>query len=192
MRLAPLIRRSSAKWFLRHKSAHLLVRGARAPIQVDSSLRLDVPPDLAKMIWRWRVASSARPDQTIQNQDANHRTVILPPGEYRIASSAFGSEQQWVLWPQKIQVRSSGQVVTQLDSGIRLVGPGAGDDSRFQLLDGNGRTIQSWSGRTLEPFPPGRYKLQARADPGAQWKQIADDVEIRAGSVAPVNVPALR
>jgi RHS repeat-associated protein len=166
--------------------------GKQVPLQVDSSLRLDAPPDLAKTIWSWRVVNSARLDQVIQSQDGDHRTVLLPPGQYQIESSAFGSENQWVVWPQKIEVRSSGQVAAKLDSGIRLAGPGAGDNPQFQLLDGNGRTIQTWSGRTLEPFAPGRYALQARADSAGQWKRIANDVEIRAGSVTPVNVPALR
>jgi hypothetical protein len=118
--------------------------------------------------------------------------LVLPAGEYQIETSAFGSENQWVAWPQKLQVRSPGQAVSKLDSGIRLAGAGAGDSSQFRLLDRNGATIQSWSGRTLEPFPPGTYVVQARPNPDAQWKQIASDLEVRPGSLAQVNVPALR
>jgi hypothetical protein len=149
-------------------------------------------PELAKTIWRWRMVSSGKPDQVIQTQDPDHLTEIVPPGEYQIASSALGAEGQWIVWPQKIQVRSGGQAGTKLDSGIRLVGPGFSGNAQFQVLDTNGKTIQSWRGGALEPFPPGRYAVEGRPDPSALWKRLANSVEVRPGSVTQVTVPALR
>jgi hypothetical protein len=77
-------------------------------LRIDSSARLDMPQNLGNF-WRWQLARFGRSDQVVQSQSGDQRNMIVPPGEYQITSSAFGSENQWIVWPQKVQVQSGHQ-----------------------------------------------------------------------------------
>jgi hypothetical protein len=69
---------------------------------------------------RWAVTPFGNPSQTIQWQSGDERTIILPPGEYQLSSSARGSENQWIVWPQKVQVRAGQQTKLRIDTSLKV------------------------------------------------------------------------
>src|SRR5690242_7080543 len=83
--------------------------------QGQSGIQLVLSPQSADLLWQWRVVNADRPDNVIQSQDAKHLAMSLPPSEYRVQTSALGSENQWVAWPQKIQVQPGNQAPIQID-----------------------------------------------------------------------------
>ncbi|HZP33677.1 MAG TPA: RHS repeat-associated core domain-containing protein [Candidatus Acidoferrales bacterium] len=161
--------------------------GQQASFAMNSSVRLDVPQDLVNTLNHWQVVRFGNPSQVVQELDRDHRTAILPPGDYQITSVGQGTIN-WVTWPQKVQVQAGQGVAVKLDSGIRLVGPGAERNYDFHALDMSGRTIEEWQDKPVQLLPPGKYTIEARAG-GQGWKRIAQGMEVPPGGLAQVNVP---
>ena len=94
--------------------------GSGTSLKIDSSMHLDLAPELGNPLWRWAVTPFGNPSQTIQWQSEDERTIILPPGEYQLSSSARGSENQWIVWPQKVQVRAGQQTKLRIDTSLKV------------------------------------------------------------------------
>jgi len=165
--------------------------GQQATFAINSSLRLDVPADVINTLNRWQVVRFGNASEVIEDLDRDHRTTILPPGDYQIISLAQGT-YDWVTWPQKIHVSVGSTGALKLDSGIRLVGPGIGRNYYFSVLDASGRTVEEWQSNAFQLLPLGKYAIEARADGAQAWKRIADGAEVRPGSLTDINVPVLQ
>jgi len=161
--------------------------GQQATFTVNSSLRLEVPQELVSSLYRWQVVRFGNPSQVIQDLDRDHRTTILPEGDYQITSLGQGTSN-WLTWPQKVGVQSGKESTTILDSGIRVNGPGA-TGSEFEVKDATGRAIESWRDTSVELLPPGRYTLVARPSPSNEWKNVGDFVA-KSGGLTEVAIPA--
>jgi uncharacterized protein YbdZ (MbtH family) len=161
--------------------------GQQATFVMDSGLRLDMPQDLGTKLWRWQVVRSGRLDQVVQELEAGQRITILPAGEYQVASSGMGTERQWVLWPQKIQVRPGQQATFVMDSGLRLDMPQdlgtklwRWEVVRSGRLDQVVQELEADQRITI--LPPGEYQIGSSGI-GAerQWIVWPQKVQVQSG-----------
>ena len=164
--------------------------GQQTAFTMNSSLRLDVPQDLVSSLYRWQVVRFGSASQVLEDLDRDHRTTVLPPGEYQVRSVSEGTSN-WITWPQKTEVQSGSEAVFKLDSGVRLVGPGAGANYEFHVLDKNGGMVLSWQRALTQLLPPGRYTVEGRPDASTAWKPISQVTEVRPGWSTEVTVPTL-
>src|SRR5207248_2534425 len=74
-------------------------------VRIDNSVRLEIATSLGNF-WRWQLINSGRPDQVVASQSGDQHEMVVPPGEYQLVSSAVGSENQWIIWPQKVEVQA--------------------------------------------------------------------------------------
>jgi RHS repeat-associated protein len=165
--------------------------GQQPTFAINSGLRLQLTAPFEHTLWHWRVVAFGHPDQVVEEVNEDHRGMILPPGDYQVASSGSGAENQWIVWPQKVQVKSGEQPTLSINSGIRFVGSGARGETQFQVKNTSGEIAQSWRSNIVQVFPPGKYSIAARSNASAEWKTIDATVVVKPGSITEVTVPAL-
>jgi hypothetical protein len=127
----------------------------------------------------------------MQFDHGTQHSLLVPPGDYQIATEQIAYQGQRVVWPQKIQVQAGKQFTAKFDSGVRLSGPGSSGSSEFELKDSQGNTFQSWKGNVAQLIPPGTYSLVARPNSSSDWRSIKDAVVVKPGSFTDIPVPAL-
>jgi hypothetical protein len=95
-------------------------------------------------LWQWWLVSLSKPDQAVQRQNGDQRTMVVPPGEYQVAMQPSEYNSQPVVWPQKIQVQVGQQATFKVSSGVRMIGPsGASPDFEFQFLNDKKQIAQT-------------------------------------------------
>jgi hypothetical protein len=165
--------------------------GQPVVIKLDSGVRLDMAQNLGPL-FQWWLVRPEKPDQAVQRQNGDQRAMLVPAGEYQVATKPTQFDSQPVLWPQKIQVQSGQQLTFKASSGVRMIGPpGAGTGFEYQLLDDQKKSVQNgpqaWNTQAL---PPGTYSLQMRRQFG-QWKTVAEQVHVTEGQVTEVRISQL-
>src|SRR2546422_1007935 len=165
--------------------------GQQVTFKLDSGVRLEMPQGIGPL-WLWQVVRYGTPDQVVQWQYGDQRTMTVPPGEYQVAMQPIQFDSQRVVWPQKVRVEPGQQVTFKLDSGVRMVGPpGASPDFEFQFLNDKKQTVQ-WGRQTwnTQALPPGTYSLQIRRQFG-EWKTVAEHMQVREGVIVDVHISEL-
>jgi len=164
----------------------------QASFTLGSGVRLEMPQQMGPL-WRWQLVSFGKPEQVVQWQEGDQRVMVVPPGDYQLATQPVEFHSQRVVWPQRIQVQAGQTATFRLDTGVRLVGPpGASSNAQFQIVDQNKKIIQSGTGRWgVELIPPGTYSVDVRANPFAPWSTAATTVTVRQGQLTEVRVPEI-
>ena len=165
--------------------------GQQASVTVDSSLQLNIAPALGTP-WRWRVVRPENPGQVIHWRTGDHRSMILPPGQYQLDVSQSSSEGDWVRWPDPIQVQANQQTTTTIDSAIRLSVPAGQPVLRWSASSTSApdKVIQ-WLGGSnrLMLLPPGTYQVQIQQENGDRHV-VSRNITLSRGQIAE-TVPSL-
>jgi hypothetical protein len=167
--------------------------GKRAAIRMDSTVKLDVPAEFGPL-YSWSVAAVAQPQQRIQWQRGEQRTMLAPPGHYRVTIEPTQYNSKPLTWPEAIETAAGKQAVSKLACGIRLVGPaGAKPDFEFQIIRQGETEPLQWARQTWTPqiVPPGTYRIEMRRDSLQPWRALAENVRVEADRIAEVKLEAL-
>jgi hypothetical protein len=157
-------------------------------VTVDSALQLTIPQALGTP-WRWRVVRPDNPSQVIHWRGGDHRSMMLPPGQYQLQIRESSDEGDWVSWPQNIQVQPGQQASVTVDSSVQLnIPPTLGTPWRWQVVrPDNPSQVIHWRGGDHRSMmlPPGQYQLQIResSDEG-DWVRWPDPMQVQAGQQA--------
>lgn len=162
-----------------------LQSGQQASVTVDSSLQLNIAPALGTP-WRWRVVHPDNPGQVIQWRTGDHRSMILPPGQYQLEVSQWSSEGDWVRWPDPIQVQPGQQASATTDSAIRLGVPAGQPVWRWSVSSSGApdKVVQWLSGNNrLMLLPPGTYQVQIQQENGDRHV-VSRNITLSRGQIA--------
>ena len=166
--------------------------GQQATFTINSGMRLEMPQESAGRLSHWQVRPFGT-DQVIQELDVNHRTTILPPGNYQVASTGMGTEYQPVTWPQKIQVQPGQQATFTINSGMRLEMPQeiASRLSHWQARAfGTGRVMQELdANHRATILPPGDYQV-ASTGVGTEYQPVTwpQKIQVQYGKDSTVSL----
>ncbi len=166
--------------------------GQHTTVKLDSAVLLDMANDAP--LARWELVRFGKPDEVIQWQLHSFRTMVVPPGEYQVATLAMEQYSQRLVWPDKVRVQPGQQSTARLDSGVRLEMPKDASLARWQLVRlGKPEEVIQWQLGTFRTMvvPPGEYQLDVKADESGPWKTVADSVAVRQGHVTEVRVPEI-
>ena len=153
-------------------------------VAVDSALQLTIPRALGTP-WRWRVIHPDNPGQVIHWRTGDHRSMILPPGQYQFQLRESSDEGDWVTWPQNIQLQSGQQASITVDSSLQLnIAPALGTPWRWRVVhpDNPGQIIQWRSGDHRNIIlPPGPYQLEVnQSSSEGDWVRWLDPIHVQA------------
>jgi hypothetical protein len=167
--------------------------GGRSGVRMDSTVRLEFPAEFGPL-HSWRVAAVDKPDQRVQWQRSEQRTMLVPPGRYHVTIEPSRYNCKSLTWPESVEAAAGKQAVSKLASGIRLIGPaGAKPEFDFQIIrQGDTESLQ-WGRQTWTPqiVPPGTYRVQVRKNNLKDWETLAENVRVDAGRIAEVKMEAL-
>jgi len=183
--------KSGATWPEPPEIGQLEVLEQQTLAQLQKGVRLEMAQNMGPL-WQWWLVSLSKPDQAVQRQNGDQRTMVVPPGEYQVAMQPTEYNSQPVVWPQKIQVQVGQQATFKVSSGVRMIGPsGASPDFEFQFLNDKKQIAQTgrqtWSTQVL---PPGTYSLQIEHQFG-QWRTVAEQVQVIEGQITEVRISEL-
>jgi hypothetical protein len=146
-------------------------RDQHVTVALQSGVRLELTA--ASPLYAWKLVSAENPGQAIQyywNSMAEERTMLAPPGEYRLVVHPSQFDSREIEWPEPVVVEANGMTTVRLNSGVRFVLlPEAGDVYSWSLYaagePAGGEPVQSyWSSSALRFMlvPPGEYRLAAK------------------------------
>jgi hypothetical protein len=166
--------------------------GQTTVVGADSALQLTIAPDLGTP-WRWRVIHPDNPDQVVQWRTGEHRSMLLPPGEYQVQLRDSSDEGDWVAWPQKIQVQSGQQAAFSIDTGLQLnVAQALGTPWRWRVIhpDNPSQVIHWRTGDHRSMIvPPGPYQIEIRQSSSeGDWVRWPDPVQVQSAQYATATV----
>jgi hypothetical protein len=161
--------------------------GQQLSVKLDSTVHLEVPQEVAQL--RWHLVQPGKPKQVVQWQNGTQGSLLIPPGDYQVMTEQSLYEGQPIVWPQKIGAKSGQRTAVKLDSGIRIVHGTSSGGLLYRVVDNKGATIQTATQLTALLIPPGMYMVDVRPGPSADWKRIADHVQVNAGSFTEVKIP---
>lgn len=159
--------------------------GEQASVSVDSSLQLNIPPTFGTP-WRWQVVRPDNPSQVIHWRTGDHRSMILPPGQYQVQLRESSEEGDWVRWPDPIEVQPGQQATATIDSAIRLSVRAAQPVWRWSVSSASApdRVIQWLAGSNrLMLLPPGIYQVQIQQQDGGRHV-VAANITLSQGQIA--------
>src|SRR4029077_5773728 len=78
--------------------------GQQVTFKLDSGGRLEMAQNMGPL-WQWWLVKADKPDRAVQRQKGAQLTIVVPPGEYQVATQPNEYASQPVVWPQKIQVQ---------------------------------------------------------------------------------------
>lgn len=146
-------------------------RDEHVAISLQSGVRLELTA--SSPLYSWKLVSAANPEQVLQyywNAMAEERTMLAPPGEYRLVVHPRQFDSREIEWPEPVVVEPNDVTTVRLNSGVRFaLMPEAGDVYSWSLYaagePAGAEPVQSyWSGSTLRFMlvPPGEYRLAAQ------------------------------
>jgi hypothetical protein len=166
-------------------------RNQRAVVHLASRIQLVIPERYGS-ISRWEAISADADQKAVQWQAGNLRTMLVPPGRYRIGihPTWWDNDGQRLIWPLELTVTEGKQTSVALDSGIRFV---AAPDQKLSFTFGfvdlkTNRTIQ-W-GRNAEAvqfLPAGDYRVEVQRSAANPWETYVPKVSVEAGKVREVT-----
>jgi len=134
--------------------------GQHTTVKLDSAVLLDMPKDAP--LARWELVRFGKPDQVIQWQLHSFRTMMIPPGDYQVATLPLEQYSQRLVWPDKVRVQPGQQATVKLDSAVLLDMPKDAPLARWELVRfGKPDEVIQWqlhSFRTMV-VPPGDYQV---------------------------------
>jgi uncharacterized protein (UPF0548 family) len=169
--------------------------GKPLKIELKTTLELAAAKWAGEIYW-WGVVSPDKPDQPVQWAHGTHKTILLPPGEYRLAIQPVAYRTQRLVFPEKLVVKEKENTVVKVDSGVSVpkfvsalpapylwaVYPGEGDKP-VQHIEG------AWSPIMV---PPGEYRWGVHEVVYRSPVVIfSDKLTVRAGEVAVPRPPGL-
>ena len=166
--------------------------GQYTTVKLDSTVLLDMPKDAP--LGRWELVRFGKPDEVVQWQLPSFRTMVIPPGDYQVATLPMDQYSQRLVWPDKVRVQSGQQARATLDSGVRLEMPKDASLALWQLVRfGKPEEVIQWQSGSFHTMvvPPGDYQLDVKAYESSPWKTVADSVAVRRGHVTEVRVPEI-
>jgi len=156
------------------------------PFRLGSGITLDLPEG-AEPPRRW---AAYRGEELIQWYSSKLREMLLPPGEYRVASI---HDKHPFFWPGEVLVEPGKLTPVRLRSGIRLVGPpGAKPELDVRVIDQANQTLIYGRG-TWSPLaiPPGTYRVEIRASAFTRWQLLTEAVEVTSGEIREIRLESL-
>jgi hypothetical protein len=136
--------------------------GREVDAKFDSGVQIEIPKDLGPL-WRWQALKFGKPGELVQWQSGNIRSMLLPAGEYQVATQPTQFDSQRVVWPQKVRVLPGQELTVSLESGVRLeMAKELGPLWHWQLLSyGRPDAIVQWANGDQRAMvvPPGDYQL---------------------------------
>jgi hypothetical protein len=161
-------------------------------VAVDSGVQLAIAQALGTP-WRWRVIHPDNPGQVIQWRTGDHRSMVLPPGEYQLQVRESSDEGDWVAWPQKIQVQPGQQAGISIDTGLQLnISQALGTPWRWRVIhpDNPGQVIHWRTGdhRSMM-LSPGQYQVEVgQSSSDGDWVRWPDPIQVQAGQQATATI----
>jgi hypothetical protein len=132
------------------------------------------------------------PSQVIHWRGGDHRSMMLPPGQYQLQIRESSDEGDWVRWPDPMQVQAGQQAIAMIDSAIRLSVPVAQPVWRWSVSSASApdKVIQ-WlaGGNRLMLLPPGIYQVQIQQQNGDRHV-VAANVTLSRGQIAEIVPPS--
>ena len=133
----------------------------RMILRLNSALELAIG-DRYEPLWKWEATSADGAQPLVQWNRGDLRTMLLPPGRYRVAilPTAWNQNSQTLIWPQVVEVAAGRLTRVVLNTGVEL---DARVDVRhplnnWEIVDTRDpkKTVQWQSGNRLNMLlPPG-------------------------------------
>jgi hypothetical protein len=162
----------------------------RALAHLASRIQLVIPERYGS-ISKWEAISTDANPKVVQWQAGDLRTMLVPPGRYRIAihPAWWDDSAQRLIWPLELTVTDGKQTSVALDSGIRFI---AAPDQKlsftYQFVDPKtNRTIQ-WgkNPQVVQFLPAGDYRVDLWKSATNTWQPYIPNVSVEAGKVREV------
>ena len=139
-------------------------KGEHQTVKLTSGVTLEMPKE-AGPLYAWDVAPADKPEERLQLQRGDHRSMLLPPGEYQVAVQAlqFGSGR--LVWPTPLTVKEGQFAAAKLGSSVRLDLPKDAQLYRWELVragkpDKPDKPLQFQPGDQRAMLaPPGTYQV---------------------------------
>jgi hypothetical protein len=136
--------------------------GTKQRLTLRTAIEIDVPQD-AGPIFRWEIVRADNPEEIVQWHYGTHRVMLVPPGEYRLATLPVQFGGHRLVWPQRIRVKEDEHVVVRLASTIKLDMPKeAGPLHKWETVrTGQPMQIVQWhyGNQRMMLLPPGKYQI---------------------------------
>jgi hypothetical protein len=136
-------------------------KGEYPTVKLTSGISLDMPKE-AGPLYMWEAAAAGKPDQRLQWHLADRRTMLLPPGEYRVAVQPVQYNSDRLVWPGAVTVKEGQFAVAKLASSVRLELPEGAQLYRWEVVRANqpDERLQWQSGnQRVMLVPPGEYRV---------------------------------
>ncbi len=119
-------------------------------------------PKEAGPLHTWDVAPAGKPDQRLQWHPADRRTMLLPPGEYRVAVQPVQFNSERLVWPKSVTVKEGEWAPARLASSVRLELPKDAELHHWEVVfpDNAAKRLQWQRGdQRVMLIPPGEYRV---------------------------------
>lgn len=172
--------------------------GKFAEVNAQCGVALTLPDEVGD-VYGWGLVAAdeaAEPVQWLKEGDAALRTVVVPPGKYRLQIRPAWIHCQTVTWPDVIEVKPGTVSTVVADSGVRLALPMEENDSYgwgVVSADEEAASIQWFkegdAATRIALLPPGKYRLQTRPT----WLNCEtitwpEPFEVTAGAFTPITI----
>jgi hypothetical protein len=162
----------------------------RALVHLASRIQLVIPERYGS-ISKWEAISAGADQKVVQWQAGDLRTMLVPPGRYRIAihPSWWDDNSQRLVWPVELTVADGKQTSVALDSGIRFVAPADQKPSftfRFVDLKTNNAIQRGNNPLAVQFLPAGDYRVELWKSATNTWQPYVPKVSVEAGKVREV------
>lgn len=136
-------------------------KGEYPTVKLTSGITLDMPKE-AGPLHTWDVAQAGKPDQRLQWHPGDRRTMLLPPGEYRVAVQPVQYSSERLVWPKSVTVKEGQWAPARLASSVRLELPKEAELHHWEVVrpDNAVKRLQWQPGdQRVMLIPPGEYRV---------------------------------